>query len=86
MTQPLKSRHSRKNFVFPNGKTAAWKRNDLVMLLMCSEIPSLTQLSCVQNKLPAWKRNGLAAVLRSLWSLDISLDQALDTVLNSHKV
>ena len=48
--------------------------------------PSEAQLSCIHNKLLAWKRNDLAMMLISLWSLDISLDQALDTLLESHKL
>ena len=54
--------------------------------LMCSEIPSEAQLSCIHNKLLAWKRNDLAMMLNSLWSLDISLDQVLHTLLESHKL
>ena len=64
----------------------ACKRDDLAMFLMRSEAPSKAQLSCIHNKLLAWKRNDLAMMLISLWSLDISLDQALDTLLESHKL
>ena len=65
----------------------ACKRDDLAMFLMCSEVPSEAQFSCIHNKLLAWKRNDLAMMmLISLWSLDISLDQALDTLLESHKL
>ena len=53
---------------------------------MCSEVPSEAQFSCIHNKLLAWKRSDLAMMLISLWSLDISLDQALDTLLESHKL
>ena len=53
---------------------------------MSSEVPSEAQFSCIHNKLLAWKRNHLAMMLISLWSLDISLDQALDTLLESHKL
>ena len=61
----------------------ACKRDDLARFSMCSEVPSEAQFSCIHNKLLAWKRNDLAMMLISLWSLDISLDQALDTLLGA---
>ena len=62
----------------------ACKRNDVAMILVCSEVPSEAQFSCIHNKLLAWKRNDSAMMfLNSLWSLDISLDQALDTLLDT---
>ena len=64
----------------------ACNRDDLARFLQCSEAPSEAQFSCIHNKLLAWKRNELAMMLISLWSLDISLDQALDTLLESHKL
>ena len=65
----------------------ARKPDDLAMLLMCSEVPSEAQFySCIHNKLLAWKRSDLAMMLTSLWSLDISLDRALDSLLESHKL
>ena len=64
----------------------ACKRADLAMFWMCSEVPSKAQFSCVHNKLLAWSRNDLAMMLISLWSLDISLDQALGTLLESRKL
>ena len=39
-----------------------------------------------KNQLPTWKRNDLAMMLISLWSLDISLDQALGTLLGATQV
>ena len=64
----------------------ACKRDDVAMFLMCSEVPPEAQFSCIHNKLLAWKRNDLAMTLISLWSLGISLDQALDTLFESHKL
>ena len=72
--------------MFCKNEVPAYKSDDLVMFLMCSEVPSEAQFSCIHNKLLAWKRNDLAMMLISLWSLDISLDQALDTLLESHKL
>ena len=56
----------------------------MAMFLMCPAIPSLAPLPRTHNKLLAWKRNDLAMMLNdviSLWSLDISLDQGLGTLL-----
>ena len=69
--------------MFCKNEVPAYKSDDLVMFLMCSEVPSEAQFSCIHNKLLAWKRNDLAMMLISLWSLDISLDQALDTLLGA---